>query len=156
MQGQFSEQLTGCSHELPPLMFQFSAPAIHESPLCSCGKIAVIAEVHGLGKPLGYQEFQGGNGTVEECGELRHLFTGKVAQYIIGGISVQGPAYSNPNPLEAAAQLLHERAEAVMPPMAASFLQFEPPEGKIEVIMNDDEVVKVDFVEAQRFSRRSS
>jgi hypothetical protein len=64
---------------------------------------------------------------------------------------MERPAYSDPHPYEPVApQFLQQGAETVVAGMTAPFLQFNPPEGDIEVIVDDDEVLKGDFMEIKR------
>jgi hypothetical protein len=114
-------------------------------------QLFVVVKGHGLGESLGNGEFQQFDDTIQQPGEGHELVPGEVAQHIIGRVVMQRPAYSDPHPDEPVApQFLQQGAETVVTGVTAPLLQFNPAEGDIEVIVDDDKVLKENFMEIQR------
>src|SRR6266581_2791025 len=125
--------------------------AIRESPLQIGQKILVVAEAHRLGETFGKQQFEEIDRPFENARKQGLLVAAEGGKDIVGRVAMERTADADPYPGElAAAELLHEGAEAVVAGVAAPLLELDPPERDIDVVVDNDQVLEGEPVEVER------
>jgi len=116
----------------------------------SLQQLFVVISAHRLEESLFDYKFKQICHTINNPRQVRQFVTGKAAEHVIRRDIMERAAYPYPQPDEPpASQFLQKGTKTVMAGMPPLFLQFYPPEGDIEVIVDDNEVLDVNFMEIQ-------